>query len=97
MAQNDIIAFLSEEERILGVVLDHYTNPLDDFYIVYADYALHKVHDPKENATIILANVIIPACDEAIADYRLKRQHVEDIERYHQEIEAVREFFSHRR
>ena len=96
MAQNDIIAFLSEEERILGVVLDHYTNPLDDFYIVYADYALHKVHDPKENATIILANVIIPACDAAIAEYRLKRQHLMDMNKARKDIEAIVDAISSR-
>ena len=85
----DIIAFSSEGEKILGVVIEHYTNPLDDFYVVYADYALHKSHNPDEDASIIIDNVIIPACDAAIADYRLKRQHLNDINRTRKDIEAI--------
>lgn len=75
---HDIIVFSSEGEKILGVVIEHYTNPLDDFYVIYADYALHKSHDTNQDATIIIENVIIPACDAALADYRLKRQHLID-------------------
>ena len=85
----DIIAFSSNGEQILGVVIDHYTNPLDDFYVVYADYALHKTCNPKEDATIIIDNVIIPACDLALTDYRLKRQHLADMNKYHQDIKAL--------
>jgi hypothetical protein len=33
-------------------------------------------------------NVIIPACDAAIAEYRLKRQHLNDINRTRKDIEA---------
>jgi hypothetical protein len=88
---HDIIAFSCDGEKILGVVIEHYTNPLDDFYVVYADYALHKTHTPDDDASIIIDNVIIPACDAAIADYRLKRQHLKDIGRFHKEIEAMRE------
>ena len=91
---HDIIAFSSNGEKILGVVIEHYTNPLDDFYVVYADYALHKSHNPEEDAKIILENVIIPACDEALADYRLKRQHLRDIDKCHKEIEAFIEAIS---
>ena len=31
---HDIIVFSSEGEKILGVVVEHYTNPLDDFYVI---------------------------------------------------------------
>lgn len=89
--KHDIIVFSSEGEKILGVVIEHYTNPFDDFYVVYADYALHKSHNPDEDASIILDNVIVPACDQALADYRLKRQHLKDMDRFHKEIEAMRE------
>ena len=58
---HDIIVFSSEGEKILGVVIEHYINPLDDFYVVYADYALHKSHNPDEDAIIIMDNVIIPS------------------------------------
>ena len=85
----DIIVFSSEGDKILGVVIEHYTNPLDDFYVVYADYALHKVHSPEENANVILDNVIIPACDAAIAEYRLKRQHLSDINKARKDIGAL--------
>lgn len=92
MADNhDIIMFSSEGEKILGVVIEHYTNPLDDFYIVYADYALHKCRNSDEDAHIIIDNVIFPSCDEAIADYRIKRQHLEDMSMFHREIEAIRD------
>ena len=89
--KHDIIVFSSEGEKILGVVIEHYTNPLDDFYVVYADYALHRSHNPDEDASIIIDNVIIPACDAAIADYRLRRQHLKDIDKFHQEIEAMKQ------
>lgn len=85
----DIIAFSSGGEKILGVVIEHYTNPLDDFYVVYADYALHKFSNPDEDAVVIIDNVIIPACDAAIAEYRLKRQHLSDINRTRKDIEAI--------
>lgn len=86
---HDIIAFSSKGEKIVGIVVEHYSNPLDDYYVVYADYALHKVLNPDEDAQIIIENVIIPACDEALADYRLKRQQLKDINNYHQEIETL--------
>lgn len=85
----DIIVFSSEGEKIFGVVIEHYTNPLDDFYVVYADYALHKFHNPDENAEVILDNVIIPACDAAIAEYRLKRQHLSDMNKARKELDAL--------
>lgn len=85
----DIIVFSSDGEKILGVVIEHYTNPLDDFYVVYADYALHKFHNPEENAEVILDNVIIPACDAAIAEYRLKRQHLSDMNKARKELDAL--------
>ena len=85
---HDIIAFSCDGEKILGVVIEHYTNPLDDFYIVYADYAIHKSYNPDENASIIIDNVIIPACDEAIAEYRLKKQHLIDMNKARKDIES---------
>lgn len=85
----DIVVFSSDGEKILGVVIEHYTNPLDDFYVIYADYALHKSHNPEEDASVIIDNVIIPACDAAIAEYRLKRQHLSDIGLRHKDIEAI--------
>lgn len=85
----DIIMFSSEGERILGVVVEHYANPLDDFYVIYADYALHKMHSPDENAEVIIDNVIIPACDAAIAEHRLKRQHLNDMGRARKDIKAI--------
>lgn len=78
---HEIIGFSVEGEKILGVVIEHYTNPLDDFYVVYADYTLFKSHSSNEDATVIIDNVIIPACDAALTDYRLKRQHLKDINR----------------
>jgi hypothetical protein len=86
---HDIVAFLSEGEKILGVVIEHYSNPLDDFYVIYADYALHKAHNLEENASILIDNVIFPSCDAVIADYRLKRQHLKDMNRNRQDIEAI--------
>ena len=86
---HDIIVFSTEGEKILGIVIEHYTNPLDDFYVVYADYTLFKSHNPDEDASIILENVIIPACDAAIADYRLKRQHLKDINKTRMDVEAI--------
>jgi hypothetical protein len=86
---HDIIAFSSDGEKILGVVIEHYTNPLDDFYVVYADYALHKIHNPDDDADVIIDNVIIPACDAALADYRLRRQHLTDMNKSRKDIEAI--------
>lgn len=86
---HDIIAFSSEGERILGVVIEHYTNPLDDFYVVYAGYTLYRVKDSKENAIPIIENVIIPACDAALSDYRLLRQHLKDMGKSHKDIDSL--------
>ena len=86
---HDIIAFSSEGEKILGVVIEHHTSPLDDFYVVYADYALHKSYNPDEDASIIIGNVIIPACDAALAEYRLKKQHLTDMNKARKDIEAL--------
>ena len=86
---HEIIVFSCDGEKILGVVLEHYTNPLDDFYVIYADYAIHKSANFDEDASVLLDNVIIPACDAALADYRLKRQHLKDMASYHQGMEAL--------
>ena len=85
----DIIVFSAEGEKILGVVVEHYSNPLDDFYVIYADYALYKSHNTDEDASVIIDNVIIPACDAAIADYRLKRQRLSDLNLRRKDIEAI--------
>lgn len=92
----DIIVFSSEGEKILGVVIEHYTNPLDDFYVVYADYALHRSHNPEDDAEIIVDNVIIPACDAALAEYRLKRQHLSDMNKARKDIDALIDAISSR-
>lgn len=84
-----IVAFSCDGEMILGVEIKHYTNPLDDFYVIYADYALHKVINTSKDSTIIIDNVIIPACDEALADYRVHKQYLEDLEKYHKDIENL--------
>ena len=86
---HDIIAFSTDGEKILGVVIEHYTNPLDDFYVIYADYTLFKSHNPDEDANIIIENVIIPSCDAAIADYRLKKQHLNDMNKARKDVEAI--------
>ena len=85
----DIIAFSSNGEKILGVVIEHYTNPLDDFYIVYADYALHKSHNPEKDAEVVIDNIIIPSCDAALAEYRLKRQHLRDMNKHRKDLETL--------
>ena len=86
---HDIIMFSSEGEKILGVVIEHHTSPLDDFYVIYADYAIHKSHNPNEDASVIIDNVIIPACDAAIAEYRLKRQHLSDMNKAIKDVESI--------
>ena len=85
---HDIIVFSCDGEKILGVVIEHYTNPLDDFYVVYADYALHRSRNLNEDASVIIDNVIIPACDAAIAEYKLKRQHLTDMNKARKDIES---------
>jgi ABC-type tungstate transport system permease subunit len=86
---HDIIAFSSEGEKILGVVIKHYANSLDDFYVIYADYALHKASNLEEDASVIIDNVIIPACDAAIADYKLKKQQLTDLNKARQDMESL--------
>lgn len=96
MDMHDIIAFKSEGKKIIGIVIEHYSNPLDDFYVVYADYALHKVTSPEEDSKVIIENVIFPACDAALADYRVKRQHLIDLGRFRKEVEAIVEALSNK-
>jgi hypothetical protein len=92
----DIVLFKSENEQRIGVVIYHSISPLDDFYIIYSEYALHKSYNTQDNASIILDNVIIPACDAAIADYMLKRQHIRDMMRAKSDIEALIEAIIHK-
>lgn len=89
MDMHDIIAFKVEGRKVLGIVIEHYSNPLDDFYVTYAEYALHKVCNPDEDAVTIMENVIIPACDAALADYRVKRQHMKDTGMFKNELDAI--------
>lgn len=91
---HEIVGFSSEGEKILGIVVEHYVNPLDDFYVIYADYALHKTTNLDEDAQVILENVIIPACDAALADFRVKRQHLRDMAKCRREVEALIEAIS---
>ena len=86
---HDIVSFTSEGQKMLGVVIEHYSNPLDDFYVVYADYTLYRFHDSNEEASIIIENVIIPACDEAISEYKLKNQHLKDMSMLHKEMKTL--------
>lgn len=89
MDLRDIIAFSLDGEKILGVVIEHYSNPLDDFYVVYADYSIYKVHSSEEDAVSIIDNVIIPSCDAALSEYRLKKQHISDMNKAHNDIEDL--------
>ena len=91
---HDVVVFSSEGEKLLGLVIEHYTNPLDDFYVIYADYAIHKASSLDEDASVIIDNVIIPACDAAIADFRLQQQHLKDMGKYHSELEAIKKAIS---
>lgn len=93
---HDIIMFSVDGEKIFGVVIEHYTNPLDDYYVVYADYAIYKMTNTENDAQIIIDNVIIPACDQAINDYLVKKQHLKDIANFHNEIEAIKEAIKHK-
>lgn len=87
----DIIKFSCDGEMIFGIVIEHYANPLDDFSIVYADYALHKVYNINEDSILMIDNIIIPACDNALTDFRLKRQHLKDVGKFCDEIEFMKE------
>lgn len=93
MATHDIATFSSEGEKMTGVVIEHFANPLDDFYVVYANYALYRFHNASEDATVIIDNVIIPACDAALAEYRLKSQHLKDMSVLHKEMKCLIEAF----
>lgn len=87
----DIIKFSCNGEKIFGIIIEHYVNPLDEFNIVYADYSLYKVYNTEEDAVMMIDNVIIPACDNALADFRLRRQHLKDVGKFCDEIEFMKE------
>ena len=87
---HDIVAFSCDGEKILGIVIDHYTNPLDDFYVIYANYTLHKVGCLNKDASTIISDIIFPAGDEAIANHKMQRQHLKDIAKYHKEIDSIK-------
>jgi hypothetical protein len=38
----------------------------------------------------MIDNIIIPACDNALTDFRLKRQHLKDIGKFCDEIEFMK-------
>lgn len=67
MDMHDIIGFSISGEQVFGVVIEH----IDDFYVVYADYALYETFNSFETVKTLLDNVVIPACDMAITEFRL--------------------------
>ena len=75
---HDIIMFPYNGEKILGLVVKHYDYPLGDFYIIYAEHALFEYHDDND-CYIIINDVVIPSADEAINDYKLKKQLIQNI------------------
>lgn len=75
---HDIVLFPFNGEKILGLVLKHYDFPLADFYIIYAEHALYEYHN-QDDCSIIAEDVIMPACDEAISDYKLKKEQIKNI------------------
>lgn len=85
---HDIVLFPYNGEKILGIVLKHYTNPLSDFYITYAEHCLYEYHSSEE-CVIISEDVIMPACDAALADYKVKKQHIQDIVSYTDKINSL--------
>lgn len=90
MANNhDIVTFTLDGKKVLGIVIEHYSNPLDDFYVVYAEYGIYKFNNSNEDASLVLDDVIIPACDEALFEYRLKAQHLKDMRMMNREMKNL--------
>lgn len=86
---HDIIALSVNGEKMLGVVIEHYTNPLDDFFITYSEHSLYKVYDTNQDAELILDGIIILACDDALADFKLQRQRLKDMQRNHSDYNLM--------
>lgn len=81
MEGNECVEFSHEGKKLLGIVLKHYTLPLADFFLIYADHTIFEWHN-KDEYSILIENTIIVACDEALKDVELKRQHLEDIAKF---------------
>ena len=94
MKKYDVSMFPHEGEKTLGVVLKHYTNPLDDFFIIYAKHSLIEYHNEKE-CKVIMRNVVIPMCDDTLTEVKLRSQRVKNIIDSHGSIDSLIDAMQH--
>lgn len=87
---HDVVEFSYNKEKILGIVIKHYTDPLNDFYVIYADHTLFEWRN-DDDCSIISDNVIMLACDAAIVDYKLKKQNIQDIIQFNNILNSLME------
>lgn len=87
---HDIVEFPYNGEKLLGMVIKHYTHPLNDFYLIYSDNAIYE-YSSKEDYSLLADNVYMPVYDRAITDYKLRRQHIEDMMHFNKEYTALKD------
>lgn len=85
---HDIVEFPFNGEKLLGMVIKHYDHPLNDFYLIYSDNALYE-YSSKDNNALLADEVYMPVYDRAITDYKLKKQHIEDMMHFHREYMSL--------
>lgn len=74
---HDIVEFTFNGERLMGIVIEHYVNPLDDFYIIYAEHTIYKYHD-NQNIDVLVEYAALPDYDDTLVAFKLKRQYEKD-------------------
>lgn len=75
---HSIVEFPFNGEKLLGMVIKHYTNPLNDFYLIYADCSIYEYSSEEDNS-LLADNLYMPVYERAITAYKLKKQHIEDM------------------
>ena len=78
---HDVVEFTYQSERLMGIVIEHYVNPLDDFYIIYAEHTIYKYHD-SHNIEMLVDYAVLPDYDDTLVAFKLRRQHEKDAKTY---------------
>lgn len=83
-----ICEFSFQGDKALGIVLKHFTHPLNDCYIIYCSHAILEYHG-KDDCIVLAKKAILPVYDDILTNYMLKKQHLEDITSKHTDIDSL--------
>ena len=91
---HDCAEFSHNGEKYLGLVVKHFSDPLNDFYVIYAENTLFEWRS-KKDCKILAESVFMPSYDSALADVRVNRQRMQDLLKSHNDIDAILDSIKH--